>query len=218
MSDLNKLEEKRQRVFIMMAGCKNPRTGKLVTAGEETLRLIELVNDYGDVLKHLEAAQQRIAELEYSCKVSDGACSIAEQQRGHWMQRANVAEAELARRDAAASEPVYIYGGAELSKDKADEYKTFGREIRVLYREAQPSALPSEIDTSDLDRSSNEREVIINIAGCDGYNQAIADAKMLGCKAIKLPEPYDDGHGNEWLPRGATIQTLKLQGFTVEGE
>lgn len=50
-------------------------------------------------------AATEIDEYKHRCKVSDGACAIAEQQRDHWMQRAKAAEGEIARRDAAASEP-----------------------------------------------------------------------------------------------------------------
>lgn len=66
MSNLDKLkelEDKRQGVFGMMAGSTHPRTGKLITAEKETLRLIELVNDYGEVLEQLKAAQAQLDAL-----------------------------------------------------------------------------------------------------------------------------------------------------------
>lgn len=76
----------------------------------------------------LEAAERERDEYKHRCKVSDGACAIAEQQREHWMRRAKAAEAEIARRDAAASEPVYqlwspgIDVWVECNKQRYDEW------------------------------------------------------------------------------------------------
>lgn len=113
MTDLNKLERKRQGVFGMMAGSTHPRTGKLVTAEAETLSLIELVNDYGDVLKRLEAAEKRVAELKSSFDELSSAigwtkerCEQTGDSPFEVAAELNEAKAELARRDAAAGEPV----------------------------------------------------------------------------------------------------------------
>lgn len=97
MIDLKELESKRQGVFGMMAGSTHPRTGKLITAEKETLRLIELVNDYGDVIERLEAAENRVAELEAD---SHNYAKLA----GANAARAQKAEAQLA--ELAAQEPV----------------------------------------------------------------------------------------------------------------
>jgi len=35
-------------------------------------------------------------------------------------------------------------------------------------------------------------------------------------KPVVLPEAYDDGHGNEWLPRGATIAAIEAAGGIVK--
>lgn len=196
MTDLNKLESKRQGVFGMMAGSTHPRTGKLVTAEAETLRIIELVNDYGDVLKRLEAAEKRVAELEYSCKVSDGACSIAEQQRGHWMHRANVAEAELARRDATTSDirvkkALLWISRVMVERPGMKEAITCDEMLRAY--PTQPAALPPEM------KAEPEKHDVIDHGFIAGYNKAIADAKALGCqppKVVVLPKPERlDGSG-----------------------
>lgn len=35
---------------------------------------------------------------------------------------------------------------------------------------------------------------------------------------VELPEPYDDGHGNLWLPQDATSDILRAAGITVKGD
>ncbi|QHJ82329.1 MAG: hypothetical protein [Bacteriophage sp.] len=56
--------------------------------------------DVISLISRLEKAERERDEYKHRCKVSDGACAIAEQQRNHWMQRAKAAEEEIARRDA----------------------------------------------------------------------------------------------------------------------
>ncbi|MRT13682.1 hypothetical protein GJV07_15480 [Enterobacteriaceae bacterium RIT711] len=35
---------------------------------------------------------------------------------------------------------------------------------------------------------------------------------------VELPEPYDDGHGNLWLPQDATANGIRAAGITVKGD
>lgn len=35
---------------------------------------------------------------------------------------------------------------------------------------------------------------------------------------VELPEPYDDGHGNLWLPQDATAGGIRAAGITVKGD
>lgn len=35
---------------------------------------------------------------------------------------------------------------------------------------------------------------------------------------VELPEPYDDGHGNLWLPQDATAYGIRAAGITVKGD
>lgn len=82
----------------------------------------------------------------------------------------------------------------------------------------------------ERDAQIAELQEQVSLCFIQGYNQAIADAKALGCKAIKLPPkkmqnifsgvavayriPCKDAErrDNEW------VEALKAQGFTVEGE
>lgn len=35
---------------------------------------------------------------------------------------------------------------------------------------------------------------------------------------VELPEPYDDGHGNLWLPQDATAHGIRAAGIAVKGD
>lgn len=37
-------------------------------------------------------------------------------------------------------------------------------------------------------------------------------------RPVKLPEPYDDGHGNLWLPQDAVISAVKNAGGEVKND
>lgn len=136
---------------------------------------------------------KRIAELENSEKTLIRAYTNSSNVLDKHLNNAETAESEIKRRDAAAGEPVGIVSSNSwVDEDSRGEH---------FWVEWASNRFPEK--------------------GTKLYTAAQPSAlppKALGCKAIKLPEPYDDGHGNEWLPRGATIQTLKSQGFTVEGE
>lgn len=119
MSDLKELESKRQGVFGMMAGSTHPRTGKLITAEKETLRLIELVNDYGDVIKRLEAAEKRVAELDRRNHV------LREQRDGETIKRSDI-EAQL----------------AALAKSHAQVIESRDLHKKVAATRAAPPSLP----------------------------------------------------------------------------
>ncbi len=218
MTGLIKLEEKRQGVFGMMAGSTHPRTGKLVTAEAETLRLIELVNDYGDVIKLLGSAYEKIhsigqalAEQREEVKKANGLVDELREERDHLQKlaasrgdkleaaenlanfrgknissqekliadrdkriaelsdistnppvsleyhnsvitRMEKAEAELARRDAAAREPIAWVTMQEsfcdeertviTNKIDADKYSAQCYDLTPLCAAPQPAALP----------------------------------------------------------------------------
>lgn len=80
-----------------------------------------------------------------------------------------------------------------------------------VYHVSQPSALPPEMtrDVSNYD--------VVDHGFISGYNKAIADAKVLGCKAIKLPAGTIV-NGFPMVITQEVINYLHHQGFTVEGE
>ncbi|WP_338570537.1 hypothetical protein VRB37_16610 [Erwinia billingiae] len=224
MSDLNKLKELAKKAGFGHFDLKEFLAG--VTPG-----------DVITLFDRLEAAQQRIAELESR---ESRASKLVTDNETSWQTlclRLEAAEAELARRDAAAGEAIHFYrehnptNGMKTDWIEVDSIQ-FGflqdstdpdtAEFRTLYTAAQPLALQFDIEPL-LERALKLHGLRTAEVGhsqlSDGFrNGARWAAKALGCKAIKLPEPYDDGHGNEWIPRSATIQTLKALGFTVEGE
>jgi|GEM_PF-6002924 len=86
------------------------------------------------------------------------------------------------------------------------------RNLAPLFTAAQPSALPPEIDS--LSEPAGDKHSFAM-----GYNQAIADAKALGSKAIKLPAPYVDNPFDGLFYKCSEVaEMLREQGFTVEGE
>ncbi len=130
------------------------------------------------------------------------------------IDRLEAAEAELARRDAAAGEPVAAYryrfikpavtdrdGNPWVSnwkycnaEDSQCVNRSAGYEVQELFTAAQPSALPPEITWVDLCEKNPEMFMGDAIIRAASYNQAIADAKALGCKGfvVKRPNLPDD--------------------------
>lgn len=176
MTDLDKLKE---------LAAYNDECG--TTMDVDPLDLIALI-------ERLEAAEKRVAELEkqYDNRTPTEwaytqACAALEKHRA----RANKAEAELARRNAAAGEPVLYQklnghdgSWSECSKDWYDDSRAYHRDfnegahlapVRALFTAAQPAALPP-------------------------------------IKLPKIKHPAQFDYADE------LIASLKAQGFTVEGD
>lgn len=216
MSDLNELKE--------IAYLANE-------AGQGSPAMVEFrVSATPDVVivmsNQLEAAQQRIAELE--------------EQKGQWVAWAKEGcaiaddlKSELARRDASAGEPA----SAELSRLRewvkcveAERDKAIGWHSSLLkkYNEliaAQPSALPHELTEPVGVYCLDDREGSAWMAGANWMRD---QAKALGCKAIKLAKDlklsdkahqshvdYAEGYNDR---AEMDRQALRALGFTVEGE
>jgi len=176
------------------------------------------------VIDRLIAAEQRVAELEHNAayreKRLQARLNACKSVKAIWKERAWTAEEELARRDAAAGEPVVIM---HVDWHSADEYE-FEIQQRMpdgahkLFTAAQPFALPPEVPP----HPSNDP---FELGRATGYNQAIADAKSLGAKPVKLP-PTDNQLAEvirAWnraeYPGPAAYDAMrKALGFTVEGD
>ncbi|QXG07696.1 hypothetical protein [Erwinia phage Snitter] len=221
MIELNKLKEIRKSLLIWQDA-------------RETTQEKEKYDMFGkvlDVIDQLEVAQQRITELEANHR-KHAARLISD--RVVLRERAETAEAELARRDAAAGEPFayhYHYACVETSEGFQDWRYELSREcppewmvetgkikdVKELFTAAQPSALPPEI-VRNIDGLGFYKGQLIFAGDAGWYNRAIADAKALGCKAIKLPE--FDGYKPHVVKelQAAFIQAVTKQGLTVEGD
>ena len=134
MSDLNKLKELAERCGSMRASVdQNAAYGNFISCIEP--------KDVVALFEQLEAAQQRIAELEARLT----ACKSAKES---WKDRVWTAEAELARRDEAAGEPAFYIAASDIDNLKwahvveaaISKVKRFD-EIPV-FTAAQQSALP----------------------------------------------------------------------------
>lgn len=79
---------------------------------------------------------------------------------------------------------------------------------------------------TDWDKESVYR---VNYKNGPGFASAYIQAMWLGWSAhkkittpaqllrpVELPEPYDDGHGNLWLPQDAVIYAVKNAGGEVK--
>lgn len=165
---------------------------------------------------------------------------IAEMQEviNRWQERAEAAEAELARRDAAVGEPVYQVGDDGKWYDCKEylyqEAKERRDACRILYTAAQPAAFPPE----------------------DYFSSIVLRARQEGEKAmVKFPQPnyvllkvaeeagevvkgavhYAEGRETWEAVEGEVVQTIAMlyrlvtegdlvngvippHGFTVEGD
>lgn len=136
--------------------------------------------NYIQMLIRLEVAEARVKAAE------DAADKYLHEAKRH--QRALlVAEAELVRLN--AQEPVgYVY----ITEDDCEfnVHNEFSNGVRgvPLYAEPRPAVLPPGMTPKQASRSYGGEVLGFH----DGYNQAIADAKALGCQpqqfVVKLPE------------------------------
>lgn len=135
------------------------------------------------------------------------------------IDRLEAAEAELARRDASAGEPVAVVG-SDFSLFWAGSGPIAPliqrHNIKVgakLYTAAQPSAVPPEMTLEN----AKGLTVFGKDNWCKAYNQAIADAKALGCKAEKVVVlPREVSHvTNKWFEEGrdAVLELLDATGI-----
>lgn len=147
--------------------------------------------------------------------------------RGLLRQRAEAAEAELARRDAAACDPVawqyrYNYG-------KVGDWKTVDSdsecnhspcyERRAIYTAAPPAVLPPAISTDGLDPESRDIDDVRNLAHIVGANWMRQQCLELGAqqqKVVELPDPADDSLMSTWQFKDAVINALDAVGVKWE--
>ncbi len=197
---------------------------------KERETLASVIDVLNSAQNHIDAQAARIAELE-----DNQALNIKIKQA--MFERFTRAEAELARRDAAAGEPVYqmrLLDGEENCSDwvwvTETEYRTpttekYGKwERRILYTAAQPSALPPEV-TSDIAQERFNVRVGDSESWANGANWMREQFKAFGCKAIDLSDLQLHRFSTTVRPfyvegyeAHEVVTTLKLQGFTVEGE
>lgn len=144
--------------------------------------------------KNLKQAERERDELRESLAVMDGHLSASRALKQLWKNRAWDAEEEIARRDAAAGEPVGlviadVFGdGDRYLKVKPINTKGLFIGCNLLYTVAPPAVLPPDKPVNtDLSRT----DIMKNIA----YNQALNDVKALGAqpqKPVVIPDlPHD---------------------------
>lgn len=163
-----------------------------------------------EAIKNVMRLQEEISRLDKeSQRLSDqlGAC---DRQRLDWLKRALTAEAEIARRDAAASGPVAIVreviNGIHVTLYQRIEPGT------ELYA-APPAVLPPEM------KPEPEKYDVIDHGFIAGYNQCRADALALGAqqqKTVTLQGGSLKSDGDIWYRAAAVVELLKSAGVEVK--
>lgn len=141
--------------------------------------------------KIVDAFRQRAFEAERERDEMKGALKAASDNAVTWMKRALKAEIEIARRDAAASEPVGLvefsdYMTAEelagMKPRRVSVKELFEGALKVgnhLYTAAPPAVLPPEM------KPEPEKYDVIDHGFITGYNQCRAEALALGAPPQK---------------------------------
>jgi len=161
---------------------------------EDVRVLFGAANVLDDLIDQLESAERERDELRGKYQEVSGWYAIMK-------ARMSIAEAKLARRDAAAGEPVaYIIKGRfdkENGRDRgrlnwhglrdrnAEDIAYYNLSATPLYTATQPAVLPPDI--------TFESKGFVSLTSEDfAYNRALEDARKLGAqqqKVVELPEP-----------------------------
>lgn len=172
------------------------------------------------LVRQFDALHQRADKAE-----RDELRAIAEEQSklaGSNAAKAQKAEEELARRDAAASEPDgYIFchpSGKNFWSVSHDD--TAGHNgVKPFYFAAQPAMVPPAISTEGLDPESKDIDEVRNLAHIVGANWMREQAMALGAqqqKVVELPDPADDSLMSTWQFNDAVINALDAAGVKWE--
>lgn len=160
------------------------------------------IKEIDNLKLRIESLMGRVDAVESTAPTPfayNAACKALDKHRA----RADAAEAEIARRDAAAGEPVAWqfyddgswHNGSNHNNHRENTEKA-GYRIRELFPAAAPAVLPPEKPVNtDLSRT----DIMKNIA----YNQALNDVKALGAqsqKPVTIPGRYDiaEMSGDPW--------------------
>lgn len=163
--------DKDGREYAILAGTNAARAEKAERERDELRKTLQATQGGAtEAIKNVMRLQEEISRLDKeSQRLSDqlGAC---DRQRFDWLKRALTAEAEIARRDAAAGEPVVIMS---VSKNSSDDFqfeiqKRLADGVYELYTVAPPA--PSVPD--------------------DYFSRLVSKARQSAEKAmIKFPQP-----------------------------
>lgn len=192
--------DKDGREYAILAGTNAARAEKAERERDELRKTLQATQGGAtEAIKNVMRLQEEISRLnKESQRLSDqlGAC---DRQRLDWLKRALTAEAEIARRDAAAGEPVAyqihsdLEGWRECTPERYAEVSarplidgkySGGWLLRKLHTAAQPAVLPADI--------TFESKGFVSLTSEDfAYNRALEDARKLGAqqqKVVEMPE------------------------------
>lgn len=161
------------------------------------IALDEMAREALQAIKALQAAERERDELRAE---RDGAMESSLAVADAWVRRAKDAEAELARRDAAAVEVIYQFDCGEgwQDVDQTDyERYTYARGIstRKVYTAAPPAVLPPELSFNEALQLMHEYMLVGDANSfLMGANWMRAQAMALGAQqqnVVELPMPFD---------------------------
>lgn len=193
MSDLNKLDNLKAAA----------REGKWPTVWTEKKALALLAklstpDTIIELFERLEAAEAKYTEVSgWYAKMKT---------------RMLAAEAELARRDKEAGEPVILRPFGEDSQNafvRCEESHPFAVKLYA----AQPAALPPEILNSDAPDHYTSDETYAWVAGANWMRE---HAKALGVKPLRVKKLPKIKHPAQFDYADEVIEALKAQGIEVE--
>lgn len=177
MTDLNKIKEwalywSRSAVAPMLIEEFSDASGTPMEDAEVMFGAAKLV----ELIDRLEAAEKRVAAMEYSDYLQWHAMAC---KNG---ERAEKAEAELARRDAAAGEPVaeIKWDGTDLTVQNVKDGFSFG--VTKVYSAPQPAALPPEVTEQDAPLGCSAHGANCWMVGANWMRER---TKALGCQPPK---------------------------------
>ena len=101
-----------------------------------------------EAIKNVMLMQEEISRLDKESQSLSDQLGACDRQRLDWLKRALTAEAEIARRDAAAAEPVAVLyrNGDVLTKAECGEYFEICCKVETpLYTAAPPAVLPPDV-------------------------------------------------------------------------
>ena len=151
-----------------------------------------LLNDMAEAMDLLigMAAEKEAAERERDKLITQ--LSIATDRADINFDRAQAAETELARLKAAAGEPV--------SFEWRQHYSGIGKSGPWV----------------KLNDERTYEKLKLKHSGDGDYEFRELYTAAQPQPVVELPEPYDDGHGNLWLPQDAVISVLDEAGVKWE--
>lgn len=167
-----------------------------------------------ELIDALESAERERDELRKTLQATQGGATEA-------IKHAMRLQEDIARRDAAAGEPVVIMN---VSKNSSDDFqfeiqKRLPDGVYELYTAALPAVVPPAISTEGFDPESKDIDEVRNLAHIVGANWMRHHCLELGAqqqKAVVLQGGSLKSDGKIWYDAGKLVETFRKAGIEVK--